>query len=100
MVRPVLFATAACALFAGCAHAPPPVRALPPGPTPAEVIDYAIAQAQYRAAKASGNADVVAHAERTFWRASWNERLPLIAATATSGHPTLRSRAGAERVGQ
>jgi hypothetical protein len=27
----------------------------------------AIAQAQYRAAKASGNADVVAHAENTFW---------------------------------
>jgi hypothetical protein len=31
------------------------------------VIDYSIAQAQYRAAKASGNADVVAHAENTFW---------------------------------
>jgi hypothetical protein len=31
------------------------------------VIDYAIAQAQYRAAKASGNGDVVTHAENTFW---------------------------------
>ena len=70
MVRPVLFATAACALFAGCAQAPPPVQALPPGPTPAEVIDYAIAQAQYRAGKASGNSDVVMHAESTFWSIS------------------------------
>jgi hypothetical protein len=31
-----------------------------------EVIDYSIAQAQYRAAKASGNSDVAAHAENTF----------------------------------
>jgi hypothetical protein len=67
MVRPILFATAACALFAGCAQPPPPVQALPPGATPAEVIDYATAQAQYRAAKASGNGDVVTHAENTFW---------------------------------
>ena len=59
--------TAACALLAGCTQPPPPVQALPPGPTPAEVIDYAIAQAQYRAAKASGNADEVAQAENTFW---------------------------------
>jgi hypothetical protein len=44
-----------------------PVQALPPGPTPTEVIDYSIAQAQYRAAKASGNSDVVTHAENTFW---------------------------------
>ena len=58
---------AACALLAGCAQPPPPVQALPPGPTPAEVIDYATAQAQYRAAKASGNGDVVTHAESTFW---------------------------------
>ena len=65
MVRPVLFATPACALFAGCAQPPPPVQALPPGPTPAEVIDYATAQAQYRAGKASGNSDVVMHAEST-----------------------------------
>jgi hypothetical protein len=66
-VRPILFATAAGALLAACAQPPPPVQALPPGPTPAEVIDYAIARAQYRAAKASGDADVVAHAENTFW---------------------------------
>jgi hypothetical protein len=30
------------------------------------LIDYATAQAQYRAAKDSGNADVVTHAENTF----------------------------------
>ena len=66
-VGPLLFATAACALLAGCAQPPPPVQALPPGPTPAEVIDYSIAQAQYRAGKASGNGDVVTHAENTSW---------------------------------
>ena len=70
MVRPILSATAACALLAACAQPPPPVQALPPGPTPAEVIDYATAQAQYRAAKASGNEDVVTQAENTFWSIS------------------------------
>jgi hypothetical protein len=34
------------------------------------VIDYATAEAQYRAAKASGNGDVVTHAENTFWSIS------------------------------
>jgi hypothetical protein len=67
MVRPVLFTTAACALLTACVQPPPPVQALPPGPTPAEVTDYASAQARYRAAKASGNADVVTDAENTFW---------------------------------
>jgi hypothetical protein len=61
---------AAGALLAACAQPPPPVQALPPGATPAEVIDYAIAQAQYRAGKASGNNDVVTHAENTFWSIS------------------------------
>lgn len=65
MVRSVLFATAACALSA-CAQPPPAAQALSPGPTPAEVIDYSTAQAQYRAAKASGNGDVVTRAENTF----------------------------------
>ena len=69
MVRPVLFA-AACALFAACAQPPPPVQALPPGATPAEVTDYAIAQAQYRAAEATGNEDAVTHAENTLWSIS------------------------------
>jgi hypothetical protein len=67
---PILFAVTACALLAACAQPPPPVQALPPGPTPAEMIDYSIAQAQYRAAKASGNSDVVTHAENTFWSIS------------------------------
>jgi hypothetical protein len=70
MFRAVLFASAGGALFTACAQPPPPVQALPPGPTPAEVIDYATAQTQYRAAKASGNGDVVTHAENTFWRIS------------------------------
>ena len=66
MVRPVLFTTAACALSAACAQPSPAVQALSPGPTPAEVIDYSTAKAQYRTAKASGNGDVVTRAENTF----------------------------------
>ena len=62
-----LIVAAAGALLAGCAQPPPAAQALRPGPTPAEVIDYATAQAQYRAAKASGNGDVVTRAENTFW---------------------------------
>jgi hypothetical protein len=65
-----LIVAAAGALLAACAQPPPPVQALPPGATPAEVTDYAIAQAQYRAAKASGDSDVVTHAENTFWSIS------------------------------
>jgi hypothetical protein len=65
-----LIVAATGALLTACAQPPPPVQALPPGPTPAEVIDYATAQAQYRAAKASGNGDVVTHAEDTFWSIS------------------------------
>jgi len=66
-VRPTLIVTAWCALFAACVQPPPPVQTLPPGPIPAEVIRYATAQVQYRAAKASGNGDGVTHAENTFW---------------------------------
>ena len=66
-VRPTLIVTAWCALFAACVQPPPPVQTLPPGPIPAEVIGYATAQVQYRAAKASGNGDGVTHAENTFW---------------------------------
>lgn len=65
-VRPILFATGACALFAACAQPPPPVQALPPGATPEEMIDYAIAEAQYRAAETTGNDVVVTQAENTF----------------------------------
>jgi hypothetical protein len=70
MAFPIIFGIICYALLAACAQPPPPVQPLPPGPTPAEVIDYSIAQAQYRAAKASGNGDVVTHAEDTFWSIS------------------------------
>jgi hypothetical protein len=65
-----LIVAATGALLTACAQPPPPVQALPPGPTPAEVVDYAIAQAQYRAAETMGNGDVVTHAENTFWSIS------------------------------
>jgi hypothetical protein len=58
--------TAAAALVAACAQPAPQVQLLPPGPTPAEVVDYAVAQAQYRAAQASGNGDIVMRAGNTF----------------------------------
>jgi hypothetical protein len=70
MVRPMLFGTAASALLTACAQPPPPVQALPLGPSPAEVIDYATAQAQYRAANASGDGDELTHAENTLWSIS------------------------------
>ena len=52
MICPALIAAAACALLAACAKPAAPVRALPPGATPEEVVDYARAQAQYRSALA------------------------------------------------
>ncbi len=57
---------AACALLAACARPPTPVRALPPGATPEEIADYASALARYRAARASGNDDVVTQAVDTW----------------------------------
>ena len=60
-----LFVGAAGALLAACAPPPSPVP-LPPGPTGAEVTDYAIAQAQYRAAEVTVNGDVLTQAENTF----------------------------------
>jgi hypothetical protein len=56
-------------LFA-CAPSPPPIQALPPGATPEEVVDYAIAQAHYRAAEASGEGDIVMQADNTFARSA------------------------------
>jgi len=61
-----LLAAAACALLAACGQPAAPVQPLPPGPTPDEVADYAGAQAQYRAALASGNGDVVIQTTNTF----------------------------------
>ena len=71
MIKTVLIRTiarpavaAACALLAACA--PPAVQAIPPGPTPDEVVNYATAQTQYRFGLATGNGDVVAQANATF----------------------------------
>ena len=57
---------AGCALLAACAPPPTAVRALPPGATPEEIADYARALAQYRAARASGNDDLVMQAVDTW----------------------------------
>jgi hypothetical protein len=71
MIKTVLIRTiarpagaAACVLLAACA--PPVVQAIPPGPTPDEVADYATAQMQYRFGLATGNGDAVAEADKTF----------------------------------
>jgi hypothetical protein len=65
IISPALIAVAACALLAACAQPATPVRALPPGATPEEVVDFARAQAQYRSAQASGNDDLVMQAANT-----------------------------------
>jgi hypothetical protein len=71
MVKTVLIRTialpalaASCALLAACA--PQAVQAIPPGPTPDEVADYATAQMQYRFGLATGNGDAVTQADKTF----------------------------------
>ena len=74
MIKTVLIRTiarpavaAACVLLAACAPYPAPVvQAIPPGPTPDEVADYATAQMQYRFGLATGNGDAVAEADKTF----------------------------------
>jgi hypothetical protein len=62
IARPAV--AAACALLAACASHPAP--AIPPGPTPDEVANYATAQMQYRFGLATGNGDAVAKANETF----------------------------------
>ena len=71
MIKTVLIRTialpavaAVCALLAACA--PAPVQAIPPGPTPDEVANYATGQMQYRFGLATGNGDAVAEASETF----------------------------------
>jgi hypothetical protein len=71
MIKTVLIRTIAlpalaaiCALLAACA--PQAVQAIPPGPTPDEVADYATAQMQSRRGLATGNGDAVAEADKTF----------------------------------
>jgi hypothetical protein len=49
-------------LLAGCAQPQAPVQPLPPGPSPAEIADYAAAQAQNRRGQATGNDDDVVQA--------------------------------------
>jgi hypothetical protein len=76
MIKTVLIKTiarpavaAACALLAACTPYPTPVQAvqaIPPGPTPDEVSNYATAQVQYRFGLATGNGDAVAEANETF----------------------------------
>lgn len=57
---------AACALLAACAPYAAPIQAIPPGPTPDEVANFATAQMQYRFGLATGNGDTVAEADQTF----------------------------------
>jgi hypothetical protein len=59
--RPLALATVGL-LLAACAQPQAPVQPLPPGPSPAEIADYAAAQAQNRRGQATGNADDVAQA--------------------------------------
>ena len=76
MIKTVLIRTiarpavaVACALLAACTPFPTPVqavKAIPPGPTPDEVANYATAQMQYRFGLATGNGDAVAKANETF----------------------------------
>ena len=58
------FAATVYGLLTSCAPPPTPVP-IPLGATPQELVDYATAQAQYRAAKASGNGDIAKHADIT-----------------------------------
>jgi hypothetical protein len=76
MIKTVLIRTvarpavaAACTLLAACAPYPGTVQAVPAiplGPTPDEVVDYATAQMRYRFGLATGNGDAVAEANETF----------------------------------
>jgi hypothetical protein len=53
-------------LLAGCAQPQAPVQPVPPGPSPAEIADYAAAQAQNRRGHAIGNNDDIAQALYSF----------------------------------
>jgi hypothetical protein len=44
------------------------VKPIPPGPSAAELADYAIAQTQYRYGLATGDADAISDATMTFWQ--------------------------------
>lgn len=49
-------------VLAGCAQSQVPVQPVPPGPSPAEIADYAAAQAQNRRGQVTGNNDDVVEA--------------------------------------
>jgi hypothetical protein len=49
-------------LLAGCAQPQIPIQPIPPGPSPAEIADYAAAQAQNRRGQATGNDDDIVQA--------------------------------------
>jgi hypothetical protein len=49
-------------LLAGCAQPEVPAQPMPPGPSPAEIADYAAAQARNRRGQATGNEDDVVQA--------------------------------------
>jgi hypothetical protein len=53
-------ALAVVGVLAACAQPQVPVVPIPPGPSPAEIADYAAAQAQNRRGQATGNADDIA----------------------------------------
>jgi hypothetical protein len=52
-------------LLVACAQPQAPVQPVPPGPSPAEIADYAAAQAQNRRGQATGNDDDVVQALET-----------------------------------
>jgi hypothetical protein len=67
LVRTISPAVAAVfALLAASAPYSGPVQAIPPGPTPDELANYATAQMQCRFGLATGNGDAVAEANETF----------------------------------
>jgi hypothetical protein len=53
-------ALAVVGVLAACAQPQVPVEPIPPGPSPAEIADYAAAQAQNRRGQATGNDDDIA----------------------------------------
>lgn len=53
-------------MLAACAQRQIPVQPLPSGATPAEIAEYATAQAHYRLGQATGDRDAVAQSVHTF----------------------------------
>ncbi len=73
MIKTVLIRTigslavaGAIALLTACEPYPWPEQAIPPGPSPNEVADYATAQIHFRQGLATGDGDAVASANEAF----------------------------------